>query len=100
MRMTGGVTSGVRGGAGEEGEGAEGLTLMFGGVVGWGWRAACLVNLVMVVLAAYVRIRLLETPEFCRVRRQKRIVRWPIVAVGVLVGLGGVGALAVDEGFR
>jgi MFS family permease len=47
----------------------------------WGWRIPFLVSIVLVAVGLYVRLRVLETPEFEEVRQRQAVVRYPIVQV-------------------
>jgi MFS family permease len=47
--------------------------------VAWGWRLPFWSSLVVVVVGLFVRLRLLETPEFTAVKEQKAIVAIPLV---------------------
>lgn len=44
----------------------------------WGWRVAFFVSGLLVAIGLYVRLKILETPDFERVRREKRIVAVPV----------------------
>ena len=60
----------------------------------WGWRVAFLMSIVLVIVGIFVRLRILETPEFARVREARKIVSVPIGEVirdykkNVLLGWG------------
>jgi metabolite-proton symporter len=60
----------------------------------WGWRVAFLMSIVLVIVGIFVRLRILETPEFTRVREARKIVSVPIGEVirdykkNVLLGWG------------
>jgi len=60
----------------------------------WGWRVAFLLSIVLVVVGIFVRLRILETPEFTKVREAHKIVPVPIGEVirdykkNVLLGWG------------
>ncbi|MEJ8278785.1 MFS transporter [Pseudonocardia spirodelae] len=43
----------------------------------WGWRIPFLVSLVLVAVGLYVRLRVLESPEFAAVREKREVVRNP-----------------------
>jgi metabolite-proton symporter len=47
----------------------------------WGWRVPFLLSLVLVVVGMFIRVRILETPAFTRVKEERREVRMPIVEV-------------------
>src|SRR5579862_762511 len=69
-------------------------TLTDGQFQSWGWRVAFLVSIVLVAVGIFVRLRILETPEFTRVREQHKIVSVPVGEVirdykkNVLLGWG------------
>jgi MFS family permease len=47
----------------------------------WGWRVPFLVSLLLVAVGLYVRLRVLESPEFAAVRERKEVVRLPLTEV-------------------
>ena len=47
----------------------------------WGWRVPFLLSLVLVGVGFYIRIGILETPVFARLRTEGRIERTPVVEV-------------------
>ncbi|HJU24114.1 MAG TPA: MFS transporter [Casimicrobiaceae bacterium] len=69
-------------------------TLTDGQFQSWGWRVAFLLSIVLVAVGIFVRLRILETPEFTRVREQHKIVSVPVGEVvrdykkNVLLGWG------------
>jgi len=60
----------------------------------WGWRVAFLISIVLVAVGIFVRLRILETPEFQKVREARKIVAVPVGEVlrdykkNVLLGWG------------
>lgn len=60
----------------------------------WGWRVAFLISIVLVGVGLFVRLRILETPEFARVRDGRKVVAVPVGEVirdykkNVLLGWG------------
>jgi len=60
----------------------------------WGWRLAFLLSIVLVALGLFVRLRILETPEFARIKDAQTIARVPLKEVvrdygkNVLLGWG------------
>ncbi|MEO9135530.1 MAG: MFS transporter [Casimicrobiaceae bacterium] len=60
----------------------------------WGWRVAFLFSIVLVIVGVFVRLRILETPEFRKVRDARKIVAVPVREVlrdykkNVLLGWG------------
>jgi MFS family permease len=65
---------------------STGLFKMFSGIAGssfdsWGWRVPFLLSIVLVGIGLYVRLRVLESPAFGAVQRDKAIVRQPVVRV-------------------
>jgi len=47
----------------------------------WGWRVPFLVSLLLVAVGLYVRLRVLESPEFAAVKERKEVVRLPLTEV-------------------
>jgi MFS family permease len=47
----------------------------------WGWRVPFLASFVLVAIGLYIRIGVLESPVFAKLRQQKRIVRAPVMEV-------------------
>ncbi|MDQ1601459.1 MAG: hypothetical protein QOD68_2933 [Actinomycetota bacterium] len=47
----------------------------------WGWRVPFLLSAVLVVIGLYVRLRVLESPEFAAVRKQETVVKMPVLEV-------------------
>ena len=47
----------------------------------WGWRVPFLVSLLLVAVGLYVRLRVLESPEFAAVKERKEVVRQPLAEV-------------------
>jgi MFS family permease len=47
----------------------------------WGWRIPFLISIVLVGVGLYVRLRVLESPEFTAVRKEENVVKLPIVEV-------------------
>jgi MFS family permease len=45
----------------------------------WGWRAPFLISVLLVGIGLYVRLGVLETPAFTRLREEHRIERVPLV---------------------
>jgi MFS family permease len=65
---------------------STGLFKLFSSVSGhsflsWGWRVPFLLSIVLVGVGLYVRLRVLESPEFVAVRRQNTVVRQPLLEV-------------------
>jgi metabolite-proton symporter len=44
----------------------------------WGWRVPFLVSIVLVGIGLYVRLRVLESPEFAAVRERKEVAHQPV----------------------
>ncbi len=44
----------------------------------WGWRACFLVSIVLLGIGAYIRLSVMETPEFAKVQERKEISRLPL----------------------
>ena len=56
---------------------------LFGHVAGsgfntWGWRVPFALSLVLVAIGLYVRLRVLESPAFSEVKRDRAVVRLPV----------------------
>ena len=47
----------------------------------WGWRVPFLLSIVLIGVGLYVRLRVLETPEFDNVREQQAVARRPLFDV-------------------
>jgi len=47
----------------------------------WGWRIPFLVSIVLVIVGLVIRVRIVETPAFSRVKEQRREARQPILDV-------------------
>jgi len=47
----------------------------------WGWRVPFLLSAVLVMVGLYIRLGILETPEFRQLRAEDRIERLPVLAV-------------------
>ena len=65
---------------------STGLFKLFSSVSGhsflsWGWRVPFLLSIVLVGIGLYVRLRVLESPEFVAVRQRNTVVRQPVVEV-------------------
>ena len=45
----------------------------------WGWRVPFLVSIVLVGIGLYVRLRVMESPEFSEVKAQQTVVKLPVV---------------------
>src|ERR1700761_1022027 len=60
----------------------------------WGWRAGFLLSVVLVAVGLYIRLRILETPEFLKLKEQRLEVPVPFMnmlreyPVNVLLGMG------------
>jgi metabolite-proton symporter len=48
------------------------------GLESWGWRVPFLLSVVLVGVGLYVRLRVLESPEFTELRQAKAVVRLPV----------------------
>src|SRR5437763_1165663 len=45
---------------------------------GWRWRIPFLISVVLVAIGFYVRISVLETPQFARLRKEQTVVKRPV----------------------
>ena len=65
---------------------STGMFKLFSSVSGhsflsWGWRVPFLLSIVLVGIGLYVRLRVMESPEFTAVRQQNAVVRQPLLEV-------------------
>ena len=51
--------------------------------LGWGWRIPLLVSLLLLLVGLYIRLRILETPAFRKVKEEGRIAQAPFADVWV-----------------
>ncbi len=60
----------------------------------WGWRVAFLISAVLVAVGLYIRLKVMETPAFNRVKEEKQVAAVPVVDLfkthgkNTLLGLG------------
>jgi metabolite-proton symporter len=47
----------------------------------WGWRIPFLISIVLVGIGFYVRLAVLETPQFARLRKEQAVVKRPVLEV-------------------
>jgi MFS family permease len=47
----------------------------------WGWRIPFLFSFVLIGIGLYVRLRVLESPEFTAVRKEEKVVKLPVLEV-------------------
>jgi metabolite-proton symporter len=47
----------------------------------WGWRVPFLVSILLVGVGLYVRLRVMESPEFAAVKEKRAVVKMPLVEV-------------------
>lgn len=47
----------------------------------WGWRVPFLASFVLVLIGLYVRLRVMESPQFTEVKQAKAVVRQPFIQV-------------------
>jgi metabolite-proton symporter len=45
----------------------------------WGWRVPFLLSLVLVAIGLWVRLKVLESPEFAEVRKTRTVVKLPVI---------------------
>jgi metabolite-proton symporter len=65
---------------------STGMVKLFSSVAGdsfnsWGWRVPFALSLVLVAIGLYVRLRVLESPAFHAVKRERAVVRLPVLQV-------------------
>jgi MFS transporter, MHS family, shikimate and dehydroshikimate transport protein len=78
------------------------LTLTDAQFLAWGWRLAFFLSFALVAIGMYIRLNVMETPEFTRIQKTGGEVRMPIVEVlakypGNVVA--GIGARFIDGVF-
>lgn len=62
--------------------------------VSWGWRVAFLLSIVLLAVGLFIRLRVLETPEFTRAQARNEVARVPVLEVlrdypgSILLGIG------------
>jgi metabolite-proton symporter len=60
----------------------------------WGWRVGFVISIVLVVVGLYIRLRIMETPEFAKLKAQRQEVRVPFMNMlreyprNILLGMG------------
>lgn len=60
----------------------------------WGWRVGFVASIVLVIVGLYIRLRIMEAPEFTKLKEQRREVAIPFVNMireyprNVLLGMG------------
>ncbi|SAL52059.1 major facilitator transporter [Caballeronia arvi] len=70
------------------------LTLTDAQFLAWGWRLAFFLSFALVAIGMYIRLNVMETPEFARIRKSGSEARMPIVDVltkypgNVIAGMG------------
>jgi metabolite-proton symporter len=47
--------------------------------VSWGWRVPFLVSIVLVFVGLFIRLRIMESPVFARIKETSRVVKVPVV---------------------
>jgi metabolite-proton symporter len=47
----------------------------------WGWRIPFLLSVVLIGIGFYVRLAVLETPQFARLRKEQAVVKQPVIEV-------------------
>jgi MFS family permease len=57
------------------------LTLTDAQFLAWGWRVAFFLSFALVVIGMYIRLNVMETPEFARIQKTGSEVRMPILEV-------------------
>ena len=60
----------------------------------WGWRVAFIASILLVIVGLYIRLKIIETPEFQEVKEKNAIAKMPFVEmikgypVSILLGMG------------
>jgi metabolite-proton symporter len=78
------------------------LTLTDAQFLAWGWRVAFFLSFALVVIGMYIRLNVMETPEFTRIQKSGNESRMPIVEViSKYPGntIAGMGARFIDGVF-
>lgn len=68
----------------------------------WGWRVAFILSFVLVLCGLYIRLKVMETPEFLQAKKQQEPIKLPIKEVIVRSPgntLAGMGARYLDGVF-
>ena len=68
----------------------------------WGWRIAFLVSVTLVAVGVYIRLNIMETPEFARVKQMQKEARVPFAEMISKHGgnvIAGMGARYIDGVF-
>jgi MFS family permease len=47
----------------------------------WGWRAAFMLSVVLVIIGLYIRLQIMETPSFARLMEKRQIAKVPLAEV-------------------
>jgi metabolite-proton symporter len=47
--------------------------------VSWGWRVPFLISIVLVFVGVFIRLRIMESPVFARIKEARRVVKVPVV---------------------
>jgi MHS family shikimate/dehydroshikimate transporter-like MFS transporter len=60
----------------------------------WGWRVAFIASIILVIIGLYIRLKIIETPEFQKVKDENRAVAIPAVEMikqypgNIMLGMG------------
>ncbi|HEV7237216.1 MAG TPA: MFS transporter, partial [Ktedonobacteraceae bacterium] len=62
------------------------LVAIFAGISGdqfsnWGWRIPFFLSAVLIIIGLYIRVRILETPLFAKIKEEKREAKAPVIDV-------------------
>jgi MFS family permease len=57
------------------------LSMSDAAFLAWGWRIAFLLSVVLLIVGMFIRLKILETPEFLRAKESMKIAKAPIVDV-------------------
>jgi MFS family permease len=62
---------------------STGMVRLFSGLAGggfaaWGWRVPFLASFVLIAIGLYVRLKVMESPAFSQLKREKAVVRLPV----------------------
>jgi len=60
----------------------------------WGWRVGFVISIILVIVGLYIRLKILETPEFAKLKEKRQEVKIPFVTMitgyprNILLGMG------------
>jgi MHS family shikimate/dehydroshikimate transporter-like MFS transporter len=60
---------------------STGAITLLSGVLAWGWRCAFLLSILLLLFGLFIRLKLIETPEFSRIRDNYHVSKLPLAEV-------------------